>query len=124
MGNSMIYKWKCNSCESITHHKGLCRDCTKYDSEGKIMAPVQRVKIDSNGNEIVKSNSHRQTYIFRDGIEGKRGFRVEKKKTKKQLKLLAEEEVAMAEAIKEVMKNENENEEGIVEIGEVVGEEE
>ena len=124
MGNSMMYRWKCNSCESITHHKGLCRGCTEYDSDGKIITAVPRVKIDSNGNELVKSNNHKPNYIFRDGTEGKRGFRVEKKKTKKQLKLMAEEEAAMAEAIKEVMKKENENEEGIVEIGESVGEEE
>jgi hypothetical protein len=124
MSNTMIYRWKCNSCESITHHKGLCRSCTDYDTEGKIITPIQRIKIDEDGNEIIKSNKPKQTYIFRDGSEGKRGFRGAKRKTNKQLKLLAEEEAAMLEAIKEVMVKENENEEGIVEIGEVVGEEE
>ena len=81
------YMWKCMECNSMVNHKGLCRDCTKYDSEGNILEPIPRVRVDRNGNEIVKNNNVERNYVFRDGSEGKKGFRTPKKLTKKQLKL-------------------------------------
>jgi len=108
----------------MVNHKGLCRSCTKYDSEGNILEPMPRVRVNRNGDEIVKNNNIEKNYVFRDGSEGKKGFRAPKKLTKKQLKLKEEEEKAMVEALKEVMSKQKEDADGILEFGEVVGEEE
>ena len=116
--------WKCMECNSMVNHKGLCRSCTKYDSEGNILEPMPRVRVNRNGDEIVKNNNIEKNYVFRDGSEGKKGFRAPKKLTKKQLKLKEEEEKAMVEALKEVMSKQKEDADGILEFGEVVGEEE
>jgi len=41
-------------CESIAPYKGLCRDCTEYDEDGKILNPVPRVKVNSLGLPTLK----------------------------------------------------------------------
>jgi hypothetical protein len=119
----MLYKWKCMDCESVVNHKGLCRECTEYSKAGDIITPVSRVKVDSNGNEIVKNANTDRKYMFRDGSEGRRGFRGPKKMTKKQMKLAEEEAVAMAEAMKQLVDSQGEGED-MVEFGEAVLEEE
>ncbi len=120
----MLYKWKCMDCGSIVNHKGLCRDCTEYSESGDIITPVQRTKVDFNGNEIVKDTTVNREYIFRDGSSGKKGFRAPKKMTKKQMKLAEEEAAIMAEAMKKLAESQEDDEE-VIEFGEsVVNEEE
>lgn len=118
----MLYKWKCLECESIVNHKGLCRDCTEYSEGGDIITPVQRTKVDFNGNEIVKDTTVNRDYIFRDGSAGKKGFRAPKKMTKKQMKLAEEEAAIMAEAMKKLAESQEDDEE-VIEFGESVEEE-
>jgi hypothetical protein len=119
----MLYKWKCLECGSIVNHKGLCRDCTEYSKGGDIVKPVQRIKVDFDGNEIVKDANSDRDYVFRDGTAGRRGFRAPKKMTKKQMKLAEEEAAIMAEAMKKLAESQ-ENDEEVVEFGESVLEEE
>ena len=38
------HSWACPECETEVRYKGLCRDCTEYDSAGNPIKPVQRVK--------------------------------------------------------------------------------
>lgn len=64
--------WKCMECESETSFKGLCRDCTEYDSEGKIITPVPRVKVNSLGLPILKKKGSNNTNL-------NKGFRVARK---------------------------------------------
>ena len=42
--------WKCDSCESVSRYKGLCRECTEYAEDGSI------VKTDTLENLIVALN--------------------------------------------------------------------
>jgi hypothetical protein len=115
----LMYKWKCMDCESMVNHKGLCRDCTEYSDLGDIITPVARVKVDRDGHEIIKNTNVDKTYIFRDGSEGKKGFRGPKRMTKKQMMLADEEAVAMAEAIKQLVDSQDDGEE-MLEFGESV----
>ena len=50
--------WKCleEDCsdESIYHWKGLCRSCTGYDTQGKVITPIQRQEVTATGTKIVK----------------------------------------------------------------------
>lgn len=119
----MLYKWKCMECDSIVNHKGLCRDCTEYSESGEIVNAVPRVKVDYNGNEIVKSTNTERAYLLRDGSEGRRGFRASKKMTKKQMKLAEEEAAIMAEAMKQLAESQDDDEE-VIEFGEAVVDEE
>ncbi len=114
--------WKCFTCESVSHHKGLCRDCTEYDDNGVIITPVRRERVDSQGNKWVKQT----TRVSRDNINlqmikqdmvNKR----RKKLTKKQ-KALLEEQVKQMVEDKKVAESEI-GESGLFEIGEAVEEE-
>jgi hypothetical protein len=64
--------WKCMTCESIVSYKGLCRDCTEYDENGKILNPVPRVKVNSLGLPIIKKKGGNNHNI-------NKGFRASKK---------------------------------------------
>ncbi len=64
--------WKCMVCESETPFKGLCRDCTEYDIQGKIITPVPRVKVNSLGLPIMKRKGSNNTNL-------NKGFRVSRK---------------------------------------------
>ena len=46
--------WRCEECEQELHYKGLCRECTEYDSEGNVLNPVRRVKV----NKVVNNSNH------------------------------------------------------------------
>ncbi len=41
--------WKCDSCESSSRYKGLCRECTEYSKEGVILKAVPRVRKNPDG---------------------------------------------------------------------------
>ena len=66
----MLYKWKCLECGSIVNHKGLCRDCTEYSKGGDIVKPVQRIKVDFDGNEAlsVSNNINHNNYLNIDDL--------------------------------------------------------
>ena len=78
--------WKCLDCESTTYHKGLCRDCTEYDGEGKIVNPVARVRMNQDGTVYEPSKPVRLPF------KPQERFRRGKKLTKKQL-VKANEEI-------------------------------
>tara|TARA_R110002020_G_scaffold317108_1_gene532791 strand:- start:575 stop:919 length:345 start_codon:yes stop_codon:yes gene_type:complete len=111
--------WKCMECDSITHHKGLCRECTTYDEKGKILTPVPRTRVDSNGNAHVVEKGIRNTVnlnlMKRKFVDSRR-----KKLTRKQLALAKKEAEALKAAQQEL---EAENDGEMVEFGEAVEEE-
>lgn len=117
----MVKKWKCKTCGSITHHKGLCRECTEYDGDGNIVTPVARVRINSDGTDYVKVERIRDTNEMANLRQNLLNQR-RKKLTKKQRKLAEAEMKAMLEAQKELADEET-NSEGIIEFGEEVEEE-
>ena len=79
MKNMALIIWKCLECGSTAYHKGLCRDCTEYDDDGKIVNPVRRVRMNKDGTvyESVKS--------VRLPFKSQERFKRGKKLTKKQL---------------------------------------
>jgi|TARA_R110002012_G_scaffold261520_1_gene443440 hypothetical protein len=82
--------WRCEECEQELHYKGLCRECTEYDSEGNVLNPVRRVKI----NKVINSSNHTHNRIVNNInmpsplLQGSRGYRSKRKLTKKQVKNL------------------------------------
>ena len=49
--------WKCleeDCSESMYHWKGLCKSCTDYDKDGKVITPIQRQQVTSTGTKMVK----------------------------------------------------------------------
>ena len=40
--------YKCPECESEARWRGLCRECTEYDDNNKVVNPVQRVRQNAN----------------------------------------------------------------------------
>ena len=111
--------WKCMECESMAHHKGLCRSCTTYDEEGNIVNPMPRERVDSKGNKYVSQQRIREnidlSMMKRKFVDGRR-----RKLTKKQQALAKKEAEALKAAQKEL---EAANEGNIVEFGEAVEEE-
>jgi len=43
--------WKCDSCESVSRYKGLCRECTEYAEDGSIVKAVPRIRKNSDGTD-------------------------------------------------------------------------
>ncbi len=114
--------WKCFNCESKAHHKGLCRDCTEYDENGKIVTPVPRERVDSTGNRWVfqknpVGESRDMQMMKNKFLEQRR-----KKLTKKQRSVVEEQLKQLAKDQK--LAQEEVGEDGIFEIGESVDEEE
>ena len=111
--------WKCNECESVAHHKGLCRECTTYGEDGSIINPVPRERVDSKGNKHVIKNTTRDSMdlarMKQKFVDSRR-----RKLSKKQLALAKKEAKALMEAQAEL---EKENNGEIVEFGESVEEE-
>ena len=44
-------RWACPECEAETHFRGLCRECTEYDSEGTPVKPIHRVRLNHTPTE-------------------------------------------------------------------------
>ena len=107
--------WKCNECGDVKPFKGLCRDCTVYDDNQKIIEPFHRIRVDKEGNELVSQprrfESQSMALLKQQFIQP----------TKKQMAKL-EAEKKMREDIQALA--ENPNDEGIIEIGESATEEE
>ena len=60
MANNM---WACPSCEMELRFKGLCRDCTEYDSSGNPTKPVHRVKKNSQAKDEHNHKTTKEDYI-------------------------------------------------------------
>jgi len=43
-----VIRWACPECETETHFKGLCRQCTEYDDVGNPVKPIHRVRLNHN----------------------------------------------------------------------------
>ena len=86
--SKMSYYWICDECESKASHKGLCRECSTYDSAGKVVNPIRRTKMNRDGTPHI-----RQTNRPIIPSHERDGFRRRKKPTKKQM---AEMEKTMA----------------------------
>jgi len=84
----MMKNYACLQCSpderTIFRHKGLCHECTQYDSEGGVVEPVYRVRTDEYGNSIERIRAERPP-VNRSGIPQNVGFRQPRKPTKKQL---------------------------------------
>ena len=64
--------WRCLVCEFETSYKGLCRDCTEYDTEGNVINAIRRVRVNSLGLPIIKRKGIDNTNL-------NKGFRASKK---------------------------------------------
>ena len=107
--------WKCMECESETRYKGLCRDCTIYDEEtGEITMPIQRKRLNSD-RTLWESPIKMGSLATKDMLKSMRLSR-QKRPSKKQISLLAEEIKELQEAQSE-LSNEGE---GLIEFGEPV----
>ena len=109
-----VYVWVCPNCDSQVHHKGLCRDCTEYDESGGVLKPIQRIKCDENGNELIRTPT--TLHIPSPSLME---FKVkrQRKLTKNQKAALKEEMKKQAEARKIALEAEQ-SETGLVELGE------
>lgn len=115
MSRAMRY-WKCMTCGSKAHHKGLCRECTTYDESGNIISPVPRERVDSKGKKYISQRVQRESLDLQM-VKQKFLNNRRKKLTKKQRALAEKEAEALRIAQKEL---EGENDGDVVELGESV----
>jgi len=59
-------------CDAQTSFKGLCRNCTEYDSSDNVVRAIRRVKVNSLGFPIIKKKGINNTNL-------NKGFREAKK---------------------------------------------
>ena len=114
--------WKCFTCDSKAHHKGLCRACTEYDDKGNILKPAPRERVDSQGTRWVVEKNRPQDNYDMQVLKNKFLDQRRKKLTKKQTALL-EKQIKQLAKDKKIAESEV-GDDGIFEIGEGVGEEE
>ena len=112
--------YQCMSCDSVAHHKGLCRRCTEYDESGTVLKPVQRTRLNADGSvwEVPK-NRIRPAAVTVDTLRAHR--KAQKKLTKKQRAQAEAQQKAMADAMKKEMEDKaafEAQEDGSVLIGE------
>ncbi len=82
--------WRCSFCKDTRPYRSLCRNCTEYDENGKVIHAVPMVK------EIQQSNNTLPKGLGRVFNEGQRGFRVKRKPTKKQIEKINSEMGSLA----------------------------
>ncbi len=94
-----IKTYQCLSCDSIAHHKGLCRTCTDYDDTGTVLKPVQRTRLNADGS-VWKATERRvqPAAITLDALRAHR--KSQKKLTKKQRAQAEAQQKAIADAMK------------------------
>lgn len=85
----MRNEYRCPNCEETRHYRSLCRSCTEYDEQGKVLNAVSMLKVGSKSINKVPDVSR----LINDG---RRGFRVRRKPTKKQLQRISEEMGSLA----------------------------
>jgi len=94
-----IKTFQCMSCDSVAHHKGLCRTCTEYDESGKVLKPVQRTRLNVDGSVWeVPEGRVRPAAVTLDTMRAHR--KAQKKLTKKQRAQAEAQQKAMADAMK------------------------
>ena len=98
--------WGCPQCDSIIRHKGLCRDCTEYDEDGKIVNPVPRVRVNADGSQYTPPER-----VDLPVVSERNGFRKRKKLSKKQQKMLETQ-------LRSHVENQSMDESGFVQFGE------
>ena len=113
--------WICPDCDSETKFKGLCRECTEYDGSGVAITPIQRVRVNEDGSEYVKTIRRTEPMEMAQ-LRAKFIEQRQRQLTKKQ-KALAVEEAKLVAAAQADIKAEA-GEDGMLEIGENVSEEE
>lgn len=99
--------WVCPECDLETHFKGLCRNCTEYDTDGQPTKPVQRMR-----KNYTPTTHNSQILSKGDFLNARR-----RKPTKKQLEAIKEQFNAQSKAIH----LQHEHEEEFTEIGESIG---
>ena len=117
----MMTSWKCPLCSDTSHYNGLCRVCTEYDSGGSVKEAVQRERINEDGSSYVKVERRIEPMEMAQ-MKAKFVEQRRRQLTKRQKALVAEEAKALKEAQAEVASQADE--EGMLEIGENVSEEE
>jgi len=94
--------YQCLSCDSVAHHKGLCRSCTQYDESGKVLKPVQRTRLNADGSVWeVRDNRIRPAAVTVDTLRAHR--KAQKKLSKKQRAKAKAQQKVMADAMKKEM---------------------
>lgn len=94
--------YQCLSCDSVAHHKGLCRSCTQYDESGKVLKPVQRTRLNADGSVWeVPDNRIRPAAVTVDTLRAHR--KAQKKLSKKQRAKAKAQQKVMADAMKKEM---------------------
>ena len=94
--------YQCLSCDSVAHHKGLCRSCTQYDESGTVLKPVQRTRLNADGSVWeVPDNRISPAAVTGETLRAHR--KAQKKLSKKQRAKAKAQQKAMADAMKKEM---------------------
>ena len=90
MSSASIQHWQCPQCESSTHYKGLCRDCSNTSED----VYVHRVRVNADGSPYIKANTELNPNLKGFDAESMRNHftnaRRKQKKTNKQIKAMQE----------------------------------
>ena len=109
--------WACPECQVETHFKGLCRNCTEYDTEGQPTKPVQRMRMN-----YTPTTNNPHTLSKNDFLNARR-----RKPTKKQIEAIKEQFNAQSKALHHQHEHECGDDcehEEFTEVGESIGSEE
>jgi len=85
--------FKClnEGCEdnNIYRFKGLCRSCTEYDDNGKVLVAVNRDKVNADGSRIqeVERHTHSKPITRRERMAIDRGYSAQRKMNTKMRKV-------------------------------------
>jgi len=84
----------CPQCDNERRFKGLCRDCTEYDSEGNVVNPVRTVEKgkhihDENCGEGCGHTHHRHAPTLQD-FKNRRRPKLSKKQYQRMQDILRE----------------------------------
>ncbi len=120
--------WKCieEECQDDKryNYKGLCRSCTQYDDNGKVVEAVSRVKINKDGTPYQQLENTRKAVTLQDFKDFRRQNR---RLTHKQVEALkAASSHALAQAQQNVPEDVSDMpiDTEVMPIGESLGEEE
>lgn len=92
MSSASIQHWQCPQCESSTHYRGLCRECSNTSED----VYVHRVRVNADGSPYIKANTELNPNLKGFDAESMRNHftnaRRKQKKTNKQIKAMQEEQ--------------------------------
>jgi hypothetical protein len=90
MSSAALQHWQCPQCESSTHYRGLCRDCSNTADS----VYVHRVRVNADGSPYIKANTELTPNLKGFDAESMRNHftnaRRKQKKTNKQIKAMQE----------------------------------